>query len=105
MKLLSRITMSCEHAAGLASQSLDRKLTFGERVQLAFHHMICVWCKRYHKQVHGIHDILQEAGDEATDHLEMSLSEAARNRLESCIHEGRRDRPGDRASSGDADGN
>jgi len=37
--------MSCRHATEMMSQGQDRRLSFGERVSLRVHLMICVGCR------------------------------------------------------------
>lgn len=43
--------LSCKQASQLISQSLDRRLTWGERFALRFHLMICDVCKRFKLQL------------------------------------------------------
>ncbi len=42
--------ISCKEASRLASQQLERPLTFRERVQFRLHLAICVGCRRMEKQ-------------------------------------------------------
>lgn len=48
-------TPTCVEMARLASQSLDRPLPLKTRWQMRLHWLICVWCKRYFRQVHLLH--------------------------------------------------
>ena len=43
--------LKCREAARLASQRLDRPLSFGERVSLRVHLAICDGCTNFSKQV------------------------------------------------------
>lgn len=42
---------SCRDVAMLVSQSLDRRLSFHERVALRFHVFLCKACGRYRRQL------------------------------------------------------
>jgi len=42
--------ITCKEASRLASQQLDRNLSFGERFQLRLHLMYCAGCKRMEEQ-------------------------------------------------------
>jgi putative zinc finger protein len=43
--------LSCKEATRLASQGLDRRLGFGERVALRVHLAICDGCTNFSKQL------------------------------------------------------
>jgi hypothetical protein len=43
--------LSCKEAARLASQALDRRLGFGERVALRVHLAICHGCTNFSRQI------------------------------------------------------
>ena len=45
------LTMHCQEASRLASDELDRDLTFSERVGMWAHLAICVSCRRMRAQV------------------------------------------------------
>jgi hypothetical protein len=42
--------ITCKEASRLASQQLDRNLSFRERLQLRLHLMYCAGCKRMEEQ-------------------------------------------------------
>ena len=41
----------CAEVARLASESMERDLSFGERAKVRFHYLLCVWCQRYAQQL------------------------------------------------------
>ena len=43
--------LSCREATRLASQGLDRPLSFGERVRLRLHLAICSGCANFTRQI------------------------------------------------------
>jgi hypothetical protein len=51
--------MSCERASKLISQSMDRSLTLRERWALRFHLVLCVYCRRYRRQLQLIRDAMR----------------------------------------------
>ena len=55
--------ISCKEAAQLASQGLDRRLGFGERVALRLHLAICDGCSRFTKQIAFLRKAVQALGN------------------------------------------
>jgi len=47
--------LSCKEATHLLSESHDRKLGLGERLQLRLHLAICVGCENFRRQMDFIH--------------------------------------------------
>lgn len=43
--------LSCQEASRLASQALDRSLSFSERVGLRVHQLICAGCRGFTRQL------------------------------------------------------
>ena len=56
------LTPNCADMSRLASQSLEKALPLGLRLQMRLHFLICVWCNRYFKQLKLLH--------QAAPHLE-----------------------------------
>ncbi len=54
--------ISCKEAAHLASQGLDRRLGFGERVALRLHLAICDGCSRFTQQIAFLRKAVQQLG-------------------------------------------
>jgi len=77
-------SFTCQHYTELASKALDRPLSLSERLSFKLHHVICMVCRRYNRQLNLIHrasnDIAQEETDQIPlDHLK--LSNEAKQRL------------------------
>jgi hypothetical protein len=75
---------SCEEEIRLASVRMERSLTFTEWIGFRVHLLICLWCRRYLKQVELLHD----AAGHLHEHLngqdpspEPGLSPEARERM------------------------
>jgi Putative zinc-finger len=45
------LNLRCDGMARLASESLDRELSFGERIALRSHVVYCSACRRYVRQI------------------------------------------------------
>jgi hypothetical protein len=54
--------LKCRQAAQLASQSMDRRLSFGERVSLRVHLAICDGCTNFGKQIDFLRKAVQALG-------------------------------------------
>ena len=54
--------LSCKEAAQLASQGLDRRLGFGERVSLRVHLAICDGCTQFSRQIAFLRKAVEQLG-------------------------------------------
>ena len=54
--------LSCKEASRLASQGLDRRLGFGERVALRLHLAICDGCAQFTRQIAFLRKAVRELG-------------------------------------------
>jgi len=80
--------MSCRNAARLISESLDRKLSLKERIELKFHLMMCKICGQLKKQIHFIQTVASRLGDslEVENPLAtMNLSEESARRIQDAL--------------------
>ena len=48
-------TPNCPGMSRLASLSLEQPASFALRLKMRLHHLICVWCQRYQKQLQFLH--------------------------------------------------
>ena len=53
---LARYVVPCNEITHQLSDSRHRRLTWRERLAMHFHMSICVWCRRYKKQLGFIED-------------------------------------------------
>lgn len=73
----------CQQTVQTISESMERKLTLRERVDLKLHLWICAWCQWYLEHLQLIRDTARAKGAESPD-LEStspSLSAEARERI------------------------
>lgn len=76
--------INCRDAARLASESLDRRLSFGEKVALKLHLMMCSMCNRFVRQLEFIRNAASafaEVETYAAYPSETRLSPEARERI------------------------
>jgi len=50
MKMMNSIMLSCEKATFLVSKREEGKLSPGERIRVAFHLLMCRFCRAFQKQ-------------------------------------------------------
>ena len=82
-RVVSLLSPSCKQASRLQSESLDRPLTFFERLGLRLHLLLCKWCRRYGKQL----KFLRSAAHQCEDHQPgQKLSPEARERIKQRLH-------------------
>jgi hypothetical protein len=79
---LLRKLPTCQQTVEKISQSMDRKLTLRERVNLKLHIWICAWCQWYLEHLQLIRSTARAKGDDALDLApEAVLSDEARERI------------------------
>ena len=84
-------TPNCVEMSRLASRSLDRPLSLGLRLRMRLHHLICVWCRRYARQLRFLHRAAPRMQEELEQASAYRLSEDAKRRmierlLKECSH-------------------
>jgi len=50
--------LSCKEATRLASQAMERRLSWGERLGLRLHLLMCIGCRRAERQFHHLRSML-----------------------------------------------
>lgn len=73
--------LSCKEASRLLSQSLDRKLSWKERLELRFHLFICDMCKRFAKQLKIMQIAMQDWVNVCEQDESIQLPQAAKIRI------------------------
>lgn len=74
-------TPNCAQMSQLTSRSCEQALPLKTRLRMRLHYVICVWCKRYQKQVEFLHAAAPQLDDEARLPAARGLSAEARERL------------------------
>lgn len=81
--LLRRLP-ACTHTVELISQSLERSLTWRERIALRLHLWICVWCLWYLEHLQIMRRTMRGKAAQTSEldyPAEFALSAAARERI------------------------
>ncbi len=80
--------LSCKEAAGLLSESLDRKLPLGQRIALRMHLLFCRFCRRFSRQVLFLRGAGSQVRDEKWEEkspISDSLSVGAKEKIEHAL--------------------
>lgn len=80
-------TPNCAEMSRLASRSLDQPLSLELRCRMWLHHLICVWCKRYGKQVRFLHHAVHEQPYRGNESPPSGLSLEARERCKRALRD------------------
>lgn len=77
--LLRRLP-ACQQAVETISQSMERKLTLRESINLKLHLWVCAWCQWYMEHLHLIRDAARTKAAESVSGP--ALSPEARERIQ-----------------------
>ena len=80
---LLRTLPTCQQTVEKISQSMERKLTLRERIDMKLHIWICAWCQWYLEHLQIIRETARAKGAESSDleSTSASLSAEARERI------------------------
>ena len=88
---LARRLPTCKEIAPRMSESLDRRLSLGERITLNLHLWICVWCVRYMEQIRALRRISSHYDaaqiEDGIASTRRSLSPEARDRIKRALEQ------------------
>jgi hypothetical protein len=79
------ISPNCKEAVRLQSQALDHRLPGMERLGLRLHLVLCMWCRRYGKQIRLLRDAAHEHPEELAEAVPQKLSAAAKERISQSL--------------------
>jgi len=81
------LTLTCERAAHLMSDSLDRRLLLSERIALLGHLLACRLCRKFRRQLKTMHASIQQhaTSQPPLPHSPARLSSSSRDRIEEAI--------------------
>lgn len=81
--------LSCKEVSHLVSESLDRKLSFWQRIQVRLHLLMCGLCSRFRKQTLFLRDAarhyLMAVEADTEDTASPGLSPEARDRIKRSL--------------------
>ena len=79
-------TPNCAQMSRLASLSHEHPPSFALRLKMRLHHLICVWCQRYERQLRFLRRAAPYAHDDLDALPARGLSPEARQRLLQRLH-------------------
>ena len=80
--------LSCKEVSHLVSESLDRKLSLWQRIQVRLHLLMCRFCSRFRKQALFLRDAARRyltAVEETETATSTGLSSEARDRIKRSL--------------------
>jgi predicted anti-sigma-YlaC factor YlaD len=76
----------CKPMTAMFSQSLDRKMSWRERITMRLHLYTCQACRRYVEQIEFMHENFRNLENENTrSSQQSSLSEEAKERIKTVL--------------------
>lgn len=80
-------TPNCAEMSRLASFSFERPPPLALRIKMRLHHLICVWCQRYERQLKFLHRVAPKLQEEVETASQRGLSEGAKRRMVDRLRE------------------
>jgi len=68
MGLMHDVTGTCKQVTELISEGMDRNLSWGEKVRIRFHVMMCKGCTNYEKQMAVLRNVSRAFADHFSAH-------------------------------------
>jgi hypothetical protein len=85
-RLVWRVLPDCKKIVKLSSASLDRDLSFNERMKLRLHLMTCAACLRFFEQSKFLRSAMSEYYERCTlDESAAAFTDASRARLKAAV--------------------
>jgi len=81
------LSPTCREAVRAQSDLLDHPLPPAKRLGLWLHLLVCVWCRRYGRQIHLLHDQAKQHTDALTKAAPQTLTSEARERIKGKLRE------------------
>jgi hypothetical protein len=84
------LTLTCDEATRLLSDSSDRRLTFSERLAVRLHALICRQCRRFRRQLRFLADVFRRRREDLSEPKtpsETRLPDTARGRIQQALDE------------------
>lgn len=79
---------SCEAITASLSRSMDEPLSLPERIRVKLHFLICLWCRRYERQMNMLRSVARDHSSDDAEDDQPSLSPEARERIRRSLARG-----------------
>ena len=77
--------LDCKHATQLASQAMEKQLTFRQRMALRFHLLMCDACTQFTRQLQVLRKAVGQLGRHIENDERLVLSKHARERIAKAV--------------------
>lgn len=77
--------LDCRQASQLISKSLDRPLSWRERLEVRFHLFICKYCKRFSQQLTTMCTAINRMSKSIESNQDIQMPSEAKNRIANAI--------------------
>jgi hypothetical protein len=85
-RLIWRLLPDCKKIVALASQSLDRRLSWRERITMKLHMITCAACLRFFEQSKFLRRAMSEYYDRCSvDESDVTFGSEARERVKAAV--------------------
>ncbi|MFW2367295.1 MAG: zf-HC2 domain-containing protein [Desulforhopalus sp.] len=74
---------NCREVSKLVSESLDRELSFTQKMGVRFHLLMCSYCARFADQLRKIRDLVR--GSEGTTLVHRTMDSEAKDKLKEYL--------------------
>ena len=82
--------LSCRDVSQLVSESMDRKLSMSQNIEIKMHLFMCKFCSRFKKQVFSIRQAIRDNADLIGEGAEQdALCREAKERIKRSLQNGR----------------
>ncbi len=79
------LTMHCDEASRLSSESLDHDLTAADSLACRLHLLICGSCRRHRRDILALRRLARR-NSESVEHPTAALSDEVRERIKQSLH-------------------
>ncbi len=90
LNAIRALAPNCREAIRLQSDAMDRSLPLLQRIGLRFHLWICLWCRRYGKQIRFVHDAAHRCKEHADGAPVRAMPPEARERIRQAMGIGKK---------------
>ena len=85
----SDLNLNCREASRAQSEAMDHPLPASKAVGLKLHLLICLWCRRYGKQIRFLREAAQQQDKKQPASPTSPLSAEARERMKELLGKNR----------------
>jgi hypothetical protein len=87
VRFVANLTPHCHEITRLLSESMERPLPLRTRLLIRLHFTICVWCKRYDRQLKLLRKYSSGFAEKGCEHGRETLPSSTRERFNKALEE------------------